>query len=132
VKHAVRVHRSASSQGPRRCDPASAVTRGEPLFPARREPLKWSTDLCTAAWTARPGTERYPINTRCGQDNVPSSFTARTFTVGSTRGSCAGGRLRCALQRDDGQMSPALVEVNCECESIARLSSDDREGLGAR
>ena len=43
-----------------------------------------------------------------------------------------GGDLRCAFQRDDWQMSPAIMEVDVECKSVARLSNDDREGFGAR
>lgn len=30
--------------------------------------LKWSTDLCALAWTARPGTERHHISMRGGRD----------------------------------------------------------------
>ena len=39
----------------------------------------------------------------------------------------AGGDPPCAFQRDDSQMSLAIIEAELEYKSVTRLSSDERE-----
>ncbi len=58
-----------------------------------------------------------------------NSELARTSGASSKLASTIG--LRCAFERDDGEMWPVIMEIDFECEPGSRLSGDKRMRSGA-
>ena len=87
--------------------------------------VRWPTVCCAgdlaSSWHSNGGPKTEDIVKRRVSLNVGRTQAVRYVLK----------NLRRAFQRDDWQMSSAIVEVDVQCESIAWLSGDERERFGA-